>query len=100
MTHSHALDLAVVHAALADPRFAYVGVIGSRTKRARFVKRLAEGGISAARVAELVCPIGIAGIRGKTPAVIAAGVAAELIQRDGALREAEAPVLLRSGNRG
>ena len=48
MTHSHALDLAVVHAALADPRFAYVGVIGSKTKRARFTKRLAEAGIPAA----------------------------------------------------
>jgi xanthine dehydrogenase accessory factor len=85
MTHSHALDLAVVHAALADPRFAYVGVIGSKTKRARFTRRLAEAGVPAARVAELVCPIGVEGIRGKLPAVIAASTVAELLARDEAL---------------
>ena len=45
MTHSHALDLAVTEAALRDARFAYVGLIGSATKRARFEKRLREGGV-------------------------------------------------------
>jgi xanthine dehydrogenase accessory factor len=90
MTHSHALDLAVVHAALADPRFVYVGVIGSKTKRARFAKRLAEGGIDGPRIAELDCPIGIEGIRGKAPAVIAA-TAADLLVRDEVLRAAAVP---------
>jgi xanthine dehydrogenase accessory protein XdhC len=88
MTHSHALDLAVVHTALADPRFAYVGVIGSKTKRVRFTRRLTEAGIAADRIAGLVCPIGIAGIRSKAPAVIAAATAAELILRDEAVRAA------------
>ena len=46
MTHSHQLDLALVHAALADERFPYVGLIGSDSKRARFEKRLAEAGVS------------------------------------------------------
>jgi xanthine dehydrogenase accessory factor len=92
MTHSHALDLAVVHTALMDTRFAYVGVIGSATKRARFAKRLAEAGVPAGSIVELVCPIGIGGIQGKTPAVIAAAVAAELLVRDEALRAACVPV--------
>ena len=92
MSHSHQLDLALTHAALADARFAYVGLIGSKTKRARFEKRLAEAGIAEARIADLVCPIGIAGIRSKAPAVIAAATVAELIVRDEALRAAARPM--------
>jgi xanthine dehydrogenase accessory factor len=84
MTHSHALDLAIVAAALANPAIAHVGLIGSATKRARFVRRLAEQGLPAERVAALRCPIGLPGIAGKEPAVIAAAVAAECL----ALREA------------
>ena len=83
MTHSHALDLALVAAALPDSRFPYVGLIGSATKRTLFERRLAEFGVSADALARLVCPIGIAGIAGKSPPVIAAAVAAELlIQRE------------------
>jgi xanthine dehydrogenase accessory factor len=81
MSHSHQLDLALVHAALADDRFAYVGLIGSQTKRARFEKRLAEAGIAPMRIAELVCPIGIGGIRSKAPAVTAAATVPELTTR-------------------
>jgi xanthine dehydrogenase accessory factor len=91
MTHSHALDLEVVHAALADGRFHYVGLIGSATKRARFEKRLAELGIDRSRVDELVCPIGVDGIHSKLPAVIAAATIAELLIRDEALRARENP---------
>ena len=40
ITHSHPLDLAVVAEALRQDRFAYVGMIGSATKRARFVSQL------------------------------------------------------------
>ena len=90
MSHSHQLDLALTSAALADGRFPYVGLIGSKSKRARFEKRLAAGGISRARIAELTCPIGVAGIASKTPAVIAAATAAELLARDEALRAAAA----------
>ena len=90
MTHSHPLDLALVHAALADDRFAYVGLIGSKTKRARFEKRLAEAGVAHERIASLVCPIGVAGVHSKAPAVIAAATVAELLIRDEALRAAAA----------
>ena len=86
MTHSHALDLAIVSAALPDARFPYVGLIGSATKRALFERRLAEFGVSADDIMRLVCPIGVTGISGKSPPVIAAAVAAELlVERERAL---------------
>jgi xanthine dehydrogenase accessory factor len=91
MSHSHALDLDIVAAALRDRRFPYVGLIGSDTKRARFEKRLAEMHIAADRIAALVCPIGMPGIDSKAPAVIAAATVAELLVRDEALRAAGSP---------
>lgn len=90
MTHSHALDLAVVAAALPDGRFPYVGLIGSRTKRARFARQLADAGQPPEMVGRLVCPIGLTGIAGKEPAVIAAGITAQLLlerERLAALRD-------------
>ena len=92
MTHSHARDLAVVHAALAAGRFGYVGLIGSASKRARFTRRLRESGVPEARVAKLVCPIGLPAIASKHPAAIAAGVAVQLLERDEALTTSAAPV--------
>ena len=92
MTHSHARDLAVVHAALAAGRFGYVGLIGSASKRARFTRRLREAGVTQARIAELVCPIGLPTIASKHPAAIAAGVAVQLLERDQALVESAAPM--------
>ena len=74
MTHSHALDLAIVAEALAQGRFPYVGLIGSATKRARFVSQLHAAGLHDANVARLICPIGVPGVEGKAPAVIAAAV--------------------------
>jgi xanthine dehydrogenase accessory factor len=79
MTHSHALDLALVTAALPDARFPYVGLIGSATKRALFERRLTEFGVAPDAIARLVCPIGVPGIAGKSPSVIATAVAAELL---------------------
>ena len=83
MTHNHPLDLAIVHAALAAERFGYVGLIGSASKRARFTRRLREAGIAEARIAELVCPVGMPSIRSKHPAAIAAGIAAQLLEHAG-----------------
>ena len=84
ITHSHALDLAVVAEALRQDRFPYIGVIGSATKRARFASQLRAAGFADARVARLVCPIGAPGIAGKEPAVIAVAVAAQLLMARGA----------------
>jgi xanthine dehydrogenase accessory factor len=90
MTHSHALDLQIVESALDAERFGYVGLIGSATKRARFVKRLSEAGLSGAAIGALVCPVGIEGVRSKRPAAIAAAVTVQLLSRDEALRSAAA----------
>ncbi len=81
MTHSHPLDLDITATALADGRFGYVGLIGSRTKRIRFERRMKEMGVPDRRIGELVCPIGIRGIRSREPAAIAAATVAELLIR-------------------
>jgi xanthine dehydrogenase accessory factor len=90
MSHSHALDLAIADAALRRPAIAHVGVIGSATKRARFVKRLREAGIAAETADALICPIGLGGVRSKLPAAIALGVALQLVALDEALSAAAA----------
>ena len=79
MTHSHGLDLEIVAEALKADRFAYVGLIGSATKRARFLRQMRAAGLSESLLAKLTCPIGIAGVGGKDPAVIAASTAAQLL---------------------
>ena len=77
MTHDHRLDFDIVAAALQRPDLAAVGLIGSNTKRARFLGRLTRQGIPADR---LICPIGLPGIEGKEPAVVALSVAAQILQ--------------------
>ena len=84
LTHSHALDLRLAFAILSRParaanRSDWFGLIGSDTKRRQFEHRLRERGIDAARLAAMVCPIGLPGITGKAPAVIAIAVAAQLL---------------------
>ncbi|MEO1090618.1 MAG: xanthine dehydrogenase accessory protein XdhC [Pseudomonadota bacterium] len=81
MTHSHARDLAVVAAALDRDDLGFVGLIGSRTKRARFERRLLSLGHDDAGLARLTCPIGLPSIRGKAPEIIAIAVAAQLLER-------------------
>ncbi len=85
MSFSHAEDLAVVQACLERMRthndLPFVGLIGSATKWATFRHRLAERGYADAELARITCPIGLPTIGGKHPAVIAASVAAQLLQR-------------------
>lgn len=80
MTHSHALDEALAERILRRDDVAWFGLIGSVTKRRRFEQRLAARGIEPARLAAMVCPIGVSGIHGKEPALIAVSVAAQLLQ--------------------
>jgi xanthine dehydrogenase accessory factor len=80
MTHSHALDQRLCEHILRRADVGWFGLIGSKTKRMQFEHRLRERGIAAARLADMVCPIGVPGIAGKAPAVIAAAVAAQLLQ--------------------
>ncbi|MEN3275595.1 MAG: xanthine dehydrogenase accessory factor [Massilia sp.] len=80
MTHSHALDLRLSIAILSRPGTGdWFGLIGSGTKRRQFEHRLRERGIAGARIDAMVCPIGLPGIAGKAPAVIAASCAAQLL---------------------
>jgi len=79
MTHNHDLDYDIVRHAMKLGGYAYLGLIGSVTKRARFDKRLQVDGIPAADLQKLTCPIGIGGVKGKHPREIAIAVAAELL---------------------
>ncbi|MBL8588064.1 MAG: xanthine dehydrogenase accessory protein XdhC [Methylobacteriaceae bacterium] len=81
LTHSHTLDFLIARAALERGDLAYVGMIGSATKRALFVRWLAAAGADPALAAALVLPIGGAAPRDKRPEVIAAMTAAELCLR-------------------
>ncbi len=78
LTYSHALDLEICHAVLGRP-FRHLGLIGSESKRARFLSRLRELGHSEASLARLRCPIGDRSL-GKLPAAIALGVVAEALR--------------------
>jgi xanthine dehydrogenase accessory factor len=78
LTYSHALDLAICLSLLRRGDFRYLGLIGSGTKRARFIRRLSNLGVGEASLARLVCPIGVPGLAGKEPAVIALSVAVQL----------------------
>ncbi len=84
MSFSHAEDLDVVAACLKRQRLhgdlKFVGLIGSKTKWATFQHRLEAKGFTAEELAFVTCPIGVSGITGKEPEVIAVSVAAQLLQ--------------------
>lgn len=92
MTHDHHEDLAVIDQTLRTPHLGSIGLIGSRSKWARFHRKLASLGHSDADLLRVTTPIGIPEVRGKQPAVIAVSVAARLLQ----LIEAAAPVAVAS----
>ncbi|WP_299927634.1 xanthine dehydrogenase accessory protein XdhC [uncultured Pelagimonas sp.] len=77
LTYSHELDFQLCHAALTRG-FNFAGVIGSKTKWARFRKRLAALGHTPAQIARITCPIGQKQL-GKHPQAIAIGVASQLL---------------------
>ena len=83
MSFSHAEDFDIVAACLSRQRtqgdLPFIGLIGSRTKWASFRQRLQARGFSEAERAHITCPIGMAGIVGKAPEVIAVAVAAQLL---------------------
>ncbi|RZI91836.1 MAG: xanthine dehydrogenase accessory protein XdhC [Variovorax sp.] len=84
MSFSHAEDLDIVIACLKRLRerddLPYIGLIGSKTKWATFRHRLEARGFTEAEMARVTCPIGVPGIGGKEPEVIAVAVAAQLLQ--------------------
>jgi xanthine dehydrogenase accessory factor len=84
-THEHSLDFLISAEALARGDAAYVGMIGSKTKRVSF-ERWCRGEGRDIATAALVCPIGAAGAGDKRPEVIAAFVAAEILGRFAAVK--------------
>jgi len=78
VTHAHELDYQLTRAILARGDFLYCGLIGSKSKRARFLRRLASDNIPKAAVGRLTCPIGLPEIEGKTPFAVALSIAAEI----------------------
>lgn len=79
LTHDHALDYGITEAALLRDDLAYVGMIGSATKKARFARGFVANGNDPARLVRLTCPIGGKAVHDKRPAVIAAMTATELL---------------------
>ena len=79
VTHSHALDYLICEAALRRGDLAYLGLIGSKSKKARFMHNLRDAGLTPAQGASLTCPIGGTNVHDKRPEVIAALTAAEVL---------------------
>lgn len=76
MTHDHGLDLEICAALLERKCFSYIGLIGSKSKRAKFFRQLSLQGYDPTSIQ---CPVGVLGIIGKEPAIIAASIVAELL---------------------
>jgi xanthine dehydrogenase accessory factor len=83
LTHQHELDLRITEAILRRGDFGFLGLIGSRTKQRKFIHRFQERGIDAAAIDRITCPIGLPGIAGKAPEVIAVAVVAQLLCHHG-----------------
>jgi xanthine dehydrogenase accessory protein XdhC len=88
MTYSHGLDFEICEAVLRRGDFTYLGLIGSRSKRARFEHGWRELGLDEALIARLVCPIG-GPLRDKRPPVIAALAVAEVLHALAAAADGE-----------
>lgn len=93
MTHSHALDAVLTQAALSTHGLAYIGLIGSATKRRLFEQRLIQRGFAQANLMRLTCPVGapisnasqvlnasLSANKQYMPAMIAVQIAAQLAQ--------------------
>ncbi len=85
MSFSHAEDLDIVAACLLRQRrqadLASIGLIGSQSKWATFRHRLEQRGFTQRELDGVTSPIGMPGVQGKEPEVIAVAVAAQLLQR-------------------
>jgi xanthine dehydrogenase accessory factor len=79
MTHDHGLDFDIAHEALKSDQTCFVGMIGSTTKKARFLSKFHQKNLPDQQISRLTCPIGIDGINSKKPAAIAAAVTAQLL---------------------
>lgn len=95
LTHDHALDFLIAAEALRRADAAYVGMIGSKTKRATFRNWLTRETGRPETFERLICPIGGTAVKDKRPSVIAALAAAEIVTA--ALTFAKTGEMVRSG---
>jgi xanthine dehydrogenase accessory factor len=79
LTHSHELDYRWVSAILLRTDSRYCGLIGSKTKRARFIRRLRADGLTERQIEHLTCPIGIPALKSKDPGAVAVSTAAQIL---------------------
>jgi xanthine dehydrogenase accessory factor len=98
LTHSHQLDFELTEAILRHGRFRYCGLIGSKTKKIRFDRQFKNRGLTPAQIARITCPIGLPEIQGKSPAVIAASVCAQILILQSAAAENQINPYLRTVN--
>jgi xanthine dehydrogenase accessory factor len=78
VTRGHTHDIDVLLQALRTPA-RYIGLMASRSKRARIVQALRDDGLDEDALARVHSPIGLA-IGAETPAELAVSIVAELIQ--------------------
>ncbi|NYT66530.1 xanthine dehydrogenase accessory protein XdhC [Alcaligenaceae bacterium] len=83
LTHNHALDMQLVEAIFQHRKFQFLGLIGSKTKKARFVSRLSRR-FPSDLIERMECPIGLVATSSKEPAIIAVSVVAQLLSVTGA----------------
>lgn len=81
LTHNHQLDFDLVLHCLKRPDLDFIGMIGSDTKAKRFKNRLAHRDIDLDQINRMICPIGLADIRGKYPIEVAVSISAQIIQK-------------------
>jgi len=87
MTHNHALDLRLCEHILSLPNCRYCGLIGSKTKCAKFEHRLRALGLSEKEIKRLFCPVGLEGILGKEAGIIAVSVVGEILMKSAGFME-------------
>jgi xanthine dehydrogenase accessory factor len=80
MSHDHSEDFLLCDAALRHGGLGSVGLIGSRAKWIRFRQKLAAEGFAESAIDRIQCPIGLADVKGKAPAIIAVSAAASLLR--------------------
>ena len=101
LTHSHPLDQDLLEAMITQD-FAYLGMIGSKTKVAKFFLRLKASGLDEAHFQNVSAPIGL-DIGAETPEEIAVSIVAEIIrvrrrQGNAVIAMSEHPVPARGGD--
>lgn len=79
MTHSHELDMQIVEAILSRGDSRFCGLIGSKSKAAKFKNRLARKQFTEMEIEKLVSPVGLPQIKGKKPMEVAVSAVGQLI---------------------